>query len=1296
MDTSSRSSSPLPPRSSPSPPPLPTTVPALFPAFSGAQDADTDASRGLGWLSNQSFRTVDALALNSRSICPRRCSDSSYSSSSEDSQDNDHQRSPFRTSPVRRGPHRSSGGDDDGDEERRKAAGEKRRKEQKKKSSKKKKKRHHRRRDDSHSSSDNDKKNMGRGIASRDKVQSVKSEAVAPVQQRGMWLEDLTDPAASPFYQDSKPDIANLQYMSLYRAHVARYRRKGKSCLGLLTGRQAVEWQTPGSGKKHHRKRQGGGVCDGRYFSPNSVAATAAAMEEEEARTVAPRDPAPPPTPGEFLPLKSAPAGDATERAARELVNPLGVYDDSTTLWLQGKGTEGDGTREDSSGITALSARERRLRDRVEQLNRAVREDPGDVASWLALARLQDELARDASSLLLMIDGGGGSTGGGGTEKSRKVAERAVLEKKLSVLERGVESNPSSMALRLARLELGRDLWESGRLAGEWKKLSFLHPNDPELWRQYLLFAQSQYATFGVSRVNATYGKSLATLSGVVDGTLVSHPLLPNTESAMLDIFLQQCHFLRQAGHTEKAISLFQAMMDFNFYRPDTLAEVTTRGLVEFFETFWDSGEPRFGEPGARGWSAWMRQKERGGWVTLDPPDEGDEVGDDDGETPEEELAASSVPRWRAWLSMERSRERRQWLPWRPDKGKGQTETDCEDPDRQVLYDDVGPSLFTLRTAGLRRQLVDHFLTFLGVPPAPGPAGGGGCHRPPPPSALDDPGLLFAEERAPSLVRDVAAARPGATALGPSPDVEEEQENEWGGATAAVAGTRRWRWSGGAAGEEFVRSVLEQALQLFSGAERAALGLRWLRHQRAKVEAVLGSGDRRRAKALGKRSRRLAKTLLKEPANRNRLELWEEFALLEWRLGERAAARKVLDTAIAVATASAGAAAKTASPPPLSGGPLCSLCLRYAQLELEVKEGGAGAAGEGGQRATHVLVALAASDGAGYSPFDGHPAPPSSVLRARKSFERELDALLATEWSADADSGSSGRARLATVACCAATLQYVTAGVWAADAVFARASAALLARGRDPGTINPEGQAVVAAAAAAATGRGREAPACGGVPAGGVELESLLLERARLLRFHATLVPFPRRPLREALSSAVALVPDSAELLRMYTQNETASGGLHMGELRRALGRLMRTEGSPLPWLFAVYAELRRKRAVDSISGSGRDAVSVAIPESGLSNRLRSLLERALSVPSVARCPLAWRLYLHFLRVQGTTSRSEGILYRAVQACPWAKVLYMDAVRSFPERVQELTDMMTEKELRLRAPPEEVDILMED
>lgn len=36
---------------------------------------------------------------------------------------------------------------------------------------------------------------------------------------------------------------------------------------------------------------------------------------------------------------------------------------------------------------------------------------------------------------------------------------------------------------------------------------------------------------------------------------------------------------------------------------------------VDFFETFWDSGEARVGEIGARGWKAWMTQQERGGWI---------------------------------------------------------------------------------------------------------------------------------------------------------------------------------------------------------------------------------------------------------------------------------------------------------------------------------------------------------------------------------------------------------------------------------------------------------------------------------------------------------------------------------------------------------------------------------------------------------------------------------------------------------------------------------------------------------
>lgn len=38
----------------------------------------------------------------------------------------------------------------------------------------------------------------------------------------------------------------------------------------------------------------------------------------------------------------------------------------------------------------------------------------------------------------------------------------------------------------------------------------------------------------------------------------------------------------------------------------------------------------------------------------------------------------------------------------------------------------------------------------------------------------------------------------------------------------------------------------------------------------------------------------------------------------------------------------------------------------------------------------------------------------------------------------------------------------------------------------------------------------------------------------------------------------------------------------------------------------------------------------------------------------------------------------------------------MDAVQLFPERMQEFVDVMTEKELRLRLPVEELDILLEE
>ncbi|KAL5108146.1 Nuclear exosome regulator NRDE2, partial [Taenia crassiceps] len=57
-------------------------------------------------------------------------------------------------------------------------------------------------------------------------------------------------------------------------------------------------------------------------------------------------------------------------------------------------------------------------------------------------------------------------------------------------------------------------------------------------------------------------------------------------------------------------------------------------------------------------------------------------------------------------------------------------------------------------------------------------------------------------------------------------------------------------------------------------------------------------------------------------------------------------------------------------------------------------------------------------------------------------------------------------------------------------------------------------------------------------------------------------------------------------------------------------------------------------------------------------------------------------------------SASKAIFYRAVEDLPWAKVLYTDLARYCPEDAEEVVDLLSSKELRLRTFMEEVDLLL--
>lgn len=45
----------------------------------------------------------------------------------------------------------------------------------------------------------------------------------------------------------------------------------------------------------------------------------------------------------------------------------------------------------------------------------------------------------------------------------------------------------------------------------------------------------------------------------------------------------------------------------------------------------------------------------------------------------------------------------------------------------------------------------------------------------------------------------------------------------------------------------------------------------------------------------------------------------------------------------------------------------------------------------------------------------------------------------------------------------------------------------------------------------------------------------------------------------------------------------------------------------------------------------GPDAALPILPENGLSNRIRGLFENIVSKVAGSRCPLIWRMYMHFL-----------------------------------------------------------------
>lgn len=80
---------------------------------------------------------------------------------------------------------------------------------------------------------------------------------------------------------------------------------------------------------------------------------------------------------------------DTDDDPATNSVNPLGIYDPSTTLWLQGKGPPEHDTLKQEEPQVICENENSGLMSKVEEYNRKVRENPTDVKTWMDFVSFQ-------------------------------------------------------------------------------------------------------------------------------------------------------------------------------------------------------------------------------------------------------------------------------------------------------------------------------------------------------------------------------------------------------------------------------------------------------------------------------------------------------------------------------------------------------------------------------------------------------------------------------------------------------------------------------------------------------------------------------------------------------------------------------------------------------------------------------------------------------------------------------------------------------------------------------------------
>lgn len=338
--------------------------------------------------------------------------------------------------------------------------------------------------------------------------------------------------------------------------------------------------------------------------------------------------------------------------------------------------------------------------DVAGDFNKYFNEHPKDIDKWLEFIDYQDILA---------------------SKRNFDQTKMTLYDRKISIFERALRENQNSFRLKFEFIKfktqnyLLNELSSFEKVENEYLKLIEDELKQNNLKNIFQVWLEYLNSFINLNLANVTIGKIKQVFQTAVEFFLRNKSAFCKNEAQINEFYniiytfiATYARFLVSSGYDEKAIGLYQALIDFN---TSTSKKYDLNSLKSLLELYYDSNLPKFSENHSIGWFEGLEKREEL-FEALDKTlferydDKIDEV--------EENILFNDVFTTRIehkWLDIEYLRTIAHWYPYYVYVTAGESADDVADSDRLILFDsDINFALFNMQIDIKLQEKVDYYM----------------------------------------------------------------------------------------------------------------------------------------------------------------------------------------------------------------------------------------------------------------------------------------------------------------------------------------------------------------------------------------------------------------------------------------------------------------------------------------------------------------------------------------------------------------------------------------------------------